>query len=108
MGEEWKTLVEKKRAEAAKTIPQGWWLSPSILESVNADADISVVDVPGKCGILTPKELEITETYDAVDLTAKMAAKELSAVEVTEAFCKRAAIAHQVVSINSVTGESRR
>ncbi|KIX96407.1 uncharacterized protein Z520_07673 [Fonsecaea multimorphosa CBS 102226] len=98
MREEWRTLVERKRAEGAKAIPKEWRLSPSILESVNADADISVLDVPGKCGILTPKELEITETYDAVDLTTKIAAKELSAVEVTEAFCKRAAIAHQVTN----------
>ncbi|OAP54831.1 hypothetical protein AYL99_11279 [Fonsecaea erecta] len=98
MGEEWKDLVAKKRAEGAKAVPQEWRLAPNILESVSADADISVLDVPAECGILTPKELEITEKYDAVDLTAKMAAKELSAVEVTQAFCKRAAIAHQVTN----------
>ncbi|KIW74080.1 hypothetical protein Z517_12490 [Fonsecaea pedrosoi CBS 271.37] len=98
MGEHWSDLVAKKRAAEAKAIPAEWRLAPSILESVNADSDISVLEVPATCGLLTPKELEITEKYDAVDLIAKMAAKELSAVEVTQAFCKRAAVAHQVTN----------
>jgi amidase len=48
--------------------------------------------------MLTPKEVDITENHDAVDLVKKMAAKELTAVEVSQAFCKRAAIAHQLTN----------
>lgn len=97
MVQDWKTLVSEKRAEVAKGLPQEWRLPSSILDTISADAAISVLDVPRKSGLLSEKELDITENHDAVDLIAKMAAKELSSVEVTQAFCKRAAIAHQVV-----------
>lgn len=97
MVQDWKDLVAKKRADVAKQLPQEWRLPQAILDTVNADAAISVLGVPAKCGLLTSKELDITEKYDAVDLIAKMASKELSASEVTLAFCKRAAVAHQVV-----------
>lgn len=98
MVSDWTELVAKKRAEVAKKLPAEWRLPSSVLDTVSATSDISVLDVPAKCGILTSRELEITEKYDAVELVAKMAAKELSASEVTLAFCKRAAVAHQVVS----------
>ena len=97
MVQDWKELVKQKRADVAKQLPQEWRLPSSILDTISATATISVLDVPAKCGILTEKEIDITENHDAVDLVAKMAAKELSSVEVTRAFCKRAAIAHQVV-----------
>jgi hypothetical protein len=98
MVRDWKDLVSQKRAEVAKELPQEWRLPSSILDTISATADISVIDVPKTCGLLSSKELEITTKYDAVELVAKMAAKELSSYEVTLAFCKRAAIAHQVVS----------
>ncbi len=98
MVQDWKEVVSQKRAEVAKGLPQEWRLPSSILDTISASADISVLDVPGTCGLLTAKELGITEQHDAVELIAKMAAKELSSSEVTLAFCKRAAVAHQVVS----------
>lgn len=101
MVQDWKSLVAKKREEVAKGLPEKWRLSPDVLATVSASADISVMDVPAKCGLLTAKELDITEKYAAVDLIAKMAAKELSSSEVTLAFCKRAAVAHQVVRMES-------
>jgi amidase len=100
---DWKELVARKRAEVAKELPQEWRLSSSILDTISPNSDISVLDVPAKCGLLTDKELDITENHDAVDLIAKMAAKELSSFEVTQAFCKRAAIAHQVVRRIAIT-----
>ncbi|KAI1612945.1 amidase [Exophiala viscosa] len=98
MVQDWRGLVAKKRAEVAKELPEEWRLSKDVLDTINANADIAVLDVPAKCGLLTAKELEITEKYDAVDLVAKMSAKELSSSEVTLAFCKRAAVAHQVTN----------
>ncbi|KAL2428444.1 Amidase [Exophiala dermatitidis] len=98
MVSDWTELVAKKRAEVAKKLPAEWRLPSSVLDTVSATSDISVLDVPAKCGILTSRELEITEKYDAVELVARMAAKELSASEVTLAFCKRAAVAHQVTN----------
>lgn len=98
MVQDWKDVVTNKRAEVAKKLPQEWRLSSTILEKISPSADISVLDVPANCGVLTPKEIEITEEYDAVDLVARLATRELSATEVALAFCKRAAVAHQVVS----------
>ena len=100
--DDWKTLVAQKRADVAKALPQEWRLPSSILETISPSSDISVLDVPARCGLLTAKELDITENHDAVDLIAKMATRELSSLEVTQAFCKRAAIAHQVVRWNPV------
>ena len=53
---------------------------------------------PRICGLLTEHELDITENYDAVTLLEKIAAKELTSHLVTTAFCKRAAVAQQLVS----------
>lgn len=94
---EWQEIVAEKRAEVASKLPQEWKLPPNILEDVTPNANTNVLDIPGKCGLLTNKELEITEKYDAVALLEKMASRELSSSEVTLAFCKRAAIAHQLV-----------
>jgi amidase len=98
MVQNWESLVARKRAEVAKELPQEWRLPAEILDTISASADISVLDVPRESGILTAKEIDITEKHDAVALVEKMASKALTASEVTLAFCKRAAIAHQVVS----------
>jgi amidase len=50
------------------------------------------------CGLLTAHELEITEVDDAVALLEKLHSKTWSALEVTVAFCKRAAVAQQLVN----------
>lgn len=54
------------------------------------------MDYPAESGLLSAEELAITEQTAAV-LVDKLAKGELSSVQVTTAFCKRAAIAHQLV-----------
>lgn len=94
--------VSKHKLEAnAALIPKEWILSSKYLENVNENSDLNVLDVPRKCGILSEKELDITENYDATALIERLAAKEVSSYEVVVAFCKRAAIAQQLVSHNS-------
>lgn len=61
-----------------------------------ANPPINVSEVPSTCGILSPKEVEITEKYDAIGLGEAIAEKKFSAVEVATAFSKRAVIAHQL------------
>lgn len=95
----WSDVATRKRSEVAQRVPSEWKLSPETLAMIDPGADINVMDIPRTCGLLTDKEFQITEKHDATDLIAKMAAKELSSAEVTLAFCKRAAIAHQLVSI---------
>lgn len=55
-----------------------------------------MIDVPASSGILSEQELKITEST-ASELVPRLAKGQLKAVDVTLAFCKRAALAHQLV-----------
>ncbi|OAA53552.1 Amidase [Cordyceps fumosorosea ARSEF 2679] len=87
---------ERKRAaiqqRLADSIPVALRLSQ---EAISA-APKNVTSVPRSCGLLTPRELSITEDHDAVGLAAALAARTYTAVEVAIAFCKRAVLAHQL------------
>ena len=48
-------------------------------------------------GILAERELEITENYNVTQLIDALATGHLTSVEVTKAYCKRAAVAQQLV-----------
>lgn len=91
----WQEKVAAKQAEAWAKIPSEWRLPADILQQVESDK-LDILAVPAKCGILNNQELNITEIPDATALRDKLAAGELSATEVTTAFCKRAAIAQQL------------
>lgn len=75
-----------------KYIPRAMRLSP--LDSVHQlhefeeKYETNILDVPSKCGILSAKEVKITEGYDVRGLLNEIATKSLSAEEVTLAFCK--------------------
>lgn len=97
MTSNWQQKATAKQAEAAAKILAEWRLSAEILQQVSENEQ-SVLDIPKACGLLTPKELAITENYDATALRDKLAAGEVSSVDVTTAFCKRAAIAQQLTS----------
>ncbi|EDU46607.1 acetamidase [Pyrenophora tritici-repentis Pt-1C-BFP] len=96
---DWHTLAASKRASVYSKIPPSWRLPASQTAQYTETSPISVVDVPRTCGILTEKELDITENYDATALVEKMAKGELKSVEVVTAFCKRAAVAQQCEAI---------
>ena len=95
---DWKQLALSKRVSTFSKIPKDWLLPVEQVSQYTETNPISVLDVPGTCGILTQKELEITENYDATDLVQLMAKGELKSVEVVKAFCKRASIAHQITN----------
>ena len=94
---DYKIISQEKLSANAAKIPKEWLLSSKYLENVNADSDLNVLDVPRTCGILNEKEIDITENYDATALLEKMASKQFSSYDVVLAFCKRAAIAQQLV-----------
>lgn len=48
----------------------------------------NLVGIPSQCGILSPKEVTITENWDIKGLLNEIAGKRLSAEEVALAFCK--------------------
>ncbi|KAK6387039.1 hypothetical protein LTS17_000304 [Exophiala oligosperma] len=99
----WETLVQAKQAEAAEKIPKEWLLPESLTPNISETGDTCVLDVPRESGLLTAKQLEITEAYDATALLEKLHSGQLTSAEVTEAFCIRAAIAQQVVRLPSKT-----
>ncbi|KAI8654468.1 Amidase [Fusarium keratoplasticum] len=91
----WQEKVSAKQAEAKAKIPAEWLLPAEVLQQTSRD-ELSVLGIPKTCGLLTTRELSITEDFDATALRDKLAAGEFSALEVTAAFCKRSAIAQQL------------
>ncbi|WWC73537.1 uncharacterized protein I206_107509 [Kwoniella pini CBS 10737] len=85
----WEEISKAKRAARDALIPIDWQI-PS------TDAN-NVIDVPRTCGVLSSKEIEITET-DAPTLVEKLIKGQLSSYDVTLAFCKRAAVAQQLTN----------
>jgi len=83
-------IAAKAQQGVLDSIPAKWKLTSK------AQAPSNVMDVPKTCGILAPRQIEITE-QTATQLLKQLANGSLSSVEVTEAFLARAAIAHQLV-----------
>lgn len=97
-GADWRELAAAKRASVSSKIPAEWRLPAATTASLSETSTHSVLDVPRLSGLLTPRELELTEAYDATGLVELMSSGAASSVEVVTAFCKRAAIAHQCVN----------
>ncbi|KAI2792890.1 Acetamidase [Penicillium oxalicum] len=90
MASSWEELAADKRKRINDSIPHEWRLQAS-------PSDDSVFDFPAKSGLLSDQELKITEST-ASDLVQQLAEGKLTAVAVTTAFCKRAALAHQLLN----------
>jgi amidase len=93
----WQQLIEKKKAIRDALIPEKWRLPTTITSKVSPESTASAFELLNEAELLTDQEKDITEGYTAVSLTAKIAAGELLSYDVTAAFCKRAAIVHQLV-----------
>lgn len=98
----WQERVAIKRETCANTIPQAWKVSANFLNSLQtplSDNKTNLIKEQAvrKSGILTDRELDITEQYDVAALLSALASGELTSAEVTLAYCKRAAVAQQLV-----------
>ncbi|KZT66402.1 amidase [Daedalea quercina L-15889] len=93
MTEKWKSLAAEKRQRLAGAIPREWTSA-----SIPPPEQLDVTGFPKQSGSLSSRELEITDVADVDLLLRKLATAEWSAVEVTTAFCKRAAAAHQATN----------
>lgn len=87
----WEGTAAERQDQINAAIPLGYRVDQELLKGHN------LIDLPRKSGILTAREIQITESR-AIDLVDQLRGQTYSAVEVTTAFCKRAAIAHQAVS----------
>ncbi|EEH22153.1 hypothetical protein PABG_04364 [Paracoccidioides brasiliensis Pb03] len=88
----WKEIVREKRRSQAESIPLAWRLPNIPADFVNS------TDVIESCDVLSDREKQITNVTDASTLLSKISTRELSSLEVTTAFCKRAAVAHQLIN----------
>jgi len=89
----WKSLANAKRESILSSIPDKWRLKTPI-PSAEEQRDVTGSYIQQ---FLTKREIEITET-DAAGIAKETAAGHWKAVEVAEAFCHRASLAHQLVT----------
>lgn len=88
----WKPSVLAKRAAQQALIPTEWLLSESIL----SNPPLSSLDAVRSSGILSQDELSWTEKTDIQDLVSAIKSRDVTSLQLTTAFCKRAAIAQQL------------
>jgi amidase len=94
-GGSWQDIAQAKQVERTSKIPKDWIIPEELYKGRT-----NVIDIPDICGLLMPEELDITSNYDATVLLEKLKSGELSSEAVTTAFCKRAAIAQQLVKVS--------
>jgi hypothetical protein len=83
MPQTYQDISARKCRERDARIPVAWKLSHPVSDDV-----MDVTSIPRTCGILTERELDITENYDASTLVSGIVGKKWSAVDVATAFCK--------------------
>ncbi|KAG5923635.1 hypothetical protein E4U53_003535 [Claviceps sorghi] len=96
--EDWRVLVAKKQQQVNARIPMAWRLDGALIASTHENGKLLEADIPRRSGILSQQEIEITEQYSAGQLLRRLAQAKVTALAVTTAFCKRAAIAQQLTS----------
>jgi amidase len=89
----WQEIAAAKRASLLASIPPEWLIPKDLFPAEH------VLDVTGlrtTSGLLTRREIEITDA-GAVEIVTQISKGAWRAEEVALAFCKAAAIAHQLV-----------
>ncbi|KAJ5176698.1 uncharacterized protein N7482_002575 [Penicillium canariense] len=99
----WQERVANKRQNCADKIPAAWRIPGNYLDNFltplsDNKNNLIQAEAIQKSGILTDQELRITEQYTVQELISALANGSLTATEVTVAYCKRAAVAQQLVS----------
>ncbi|KAF5986296.1 general amidase [Fusarium coicis] len=99
----WKTIAAQHREKQRDAVPAEWLLPEKQLQGLKNTGDGNVSKLieskaVHRSGLLTEKEIVITERYTAAELLSKIHSQELSSEEVTVAFSKRASLAQQLTS----------
>ncbi|MCJ1453633.1 hypothetical protein MMC28_003980 [Mycoblastus sanguinarius] len=90
---QWEITASKKRAQLSALIPRKWTLDSSDISNTNTLRDVTLFIHT----FLNAQELEITES-SASEILSNVASDLWTSVEIVEAFCHRAAVAHQLVN----------
>lgn len=101
---QWDGLIADKLRDRASKIPPEWVLPETIINQTTQDANISAFDILKQHDLLSREEVAITESYDAKSLHQEIIEGRLTSLQVCKAFCKRAAIAQQLVSMYIALG----
>ncbi|RDW78048.1 amidase-1 [Coleophoma crateriformis] len=91
---DFEAAIQAKHAQQLELIPKEWHIPAHKLPPAE---QARVIEFTSECGILSAEELAIV-TKDAGDLLADLASGKLSCLAVTTAFCKAAAVAHQLTN----------
>ena len=91
----WETVAKAKKASLSDLIPPQWKIKPAEVPSTATLRDVTNY----ACTFLHPLELEITNS-PANKILENIRSLEWTSLDVTRAFCHRAALAHQLVCIN--------
>ena len=98
----WQPIARRKQAYRESQIPPAWRNIPDHLVPNDPprlqDGPQNVVHVVQECGLLSRTELAITQDHSVQSLLAALAARQLTALDVARAFCKRAAVAQQLTN----------
>ena len=89
---DYQTISAEKKLQRQSKIPKEWLIPLEAYQEFT-----NFMHVPVTCGILSDVECKITSDFDATALLEKLKDGVWSAEQVTVAFCKRAAIAQQLV-----------
>jgi amidase len=90
----WQEIARERKLQQERSIPSEWIIQKPAKSLHN------VTSIPANCGILDQRDLEITGEKNVDTLLEHLATRRWTALEVTTATLKRAAIAHQLVSMN--------
>jgi len=73
----WQSIAQAKQQQNLQKIPQEWRLPTDILSKVSPKATYGVLDIPRSCGMLSEREVQLTENYDASALLVMLAKGEV-------------------------------
>jgi amidase len=92
MGSDWKKLAKDKAESVLNLIPKEWRIEKIPTKEEQKDVTGAFIHK-----YLSDEEIKITET-DAVGIVAQTSSGKWKSVDVTKAFCHRAALAHQLLN----------
>jgi amidase len=87
---DWQIKAAAKRKQRDALLP------PETRVNVPADL-LDVSGVPASSGVLSPEDIEITEAPSVTALLVSIHSKRYTSEQVVRAFCRRAAVAQQLV-----------
>ncbi|KAF4984102.1 hypothetical protein FZEAL_641 [Fusarium zealandicum] len=100
---DWESIAALHRTKQLDSTPSTWLLKEAQLQELRnagtpSEGRLIESKAVQRSGLLSDRELLITEDFKATELLAKISCQELSSEEVVVAFCKRASLAQQLTS----------